>query len=354
MPETDSDKTEQATPRRRQKAIEEGNVPKSRELSTALILIVSTLFMYFYTPVMIEDFKNLFTEILQYSNFKINKESTVLLLILSLKFSGKIVLPLFAILIFVGILSNIAQFGFIITPKALEPKFDRLDPIKGLKNLFSKRSLVELVKSIFKIFVVGFVAYLIVKGKIYNIVSLANSDPVTSVVFLGKIVFELAFKIALLMLVLAILDFFYQKWQYEEDLKMTKREVKEEFKQMEGDPLIKRRIRSMQMEMARRRMMEEVPKADVVITNPTHYAVAIKYEAGKDRAPKVVAKGQRLIALRIKEIAQKSGVLIHEDPPIARSLFKSVEIGEEIPESLYKAIAEILAIVYKIKNKRVI
>jgi len=354
MPETDSDKTEQATPRRRQKAIEEGNVPKSRELSTALILMVSILFMYFYTPIIIDDFKLLFTEMLQYSNFKLNKDSVYLLLLLSFKFCGKVVLPLFAILIFVGVLTNIAQFGFIITPKALEPKFDRLNPIKGLQNLFSKRSLVELVKSIFKIFVVGFLAYLVVKSKIGEIISLANADPLVSITFLGQIIFELSFKIALLMLFLAILDFFYQKWQYEEDLKMTKQEVKEEFKQMEGDPLIKRRIRSLQMEMARKRMMEEVPKADVVITNPTHYAVAIKYEAGKDRAPKVVAKGQRLIALRIREIAKEHGVLVHEDPPIARSLFNSVDIGDEIPESLYKAVAEILAIVYRMKGKKIV
>lgn len=354
MAENDSDKTEQATPRRRQKAIEEGNVPKSRELSTALILIVSVLFMYFYTPIIIDDFKMLFNEMLQYTNFRLNKDSVYLLMLFSFKFCGKVLLPLFAILIFVGILTNIAQFGFIITSKALEPKFDRLNPIKGLQNLFSKRGLVELVKSIFKIFVTGFLSYLVVKSKIGEIISLSNTDPLISITFLGQIIFELSFKIALLILFLAILDFFYQKWQYEEDLKMTKQEVKEEFKQMEGDPLIKRRIRSMQMEMARRRMMEDVPKADVVITNPTHYAVAIRYEAGKDRAPKVVAKGQRLIALRIKEVAKKHGVLIHEDPPIARSLFSSVDIGDEIPESLYKAVAEILAIVYKMKGKKIV
>jgi flagellar biosynthetic protein FlhB len=352
MPENDGDKTEKATPRRRQKAVEEGNVPKSKELPVALSLVVVTVFMYFYTPVMIEDFKKLVTEMLQYSNLKIDKSTTNLLLILSFNFAGKVLLPLASIILFIGVLSNIAQFGFIITPKALEPKFERLNPLKGLKNLFSKRSLVELIKSLFKIFVVGFVAYLIVKSKIPEIISLANAESVTSISFLGKLVFELAFKIAILMLLLALLDFLYQKWQYEEDLKMTKQEVKEEFKQMEGDPLIKQRIRSMQREMARRRMMEEVPKADVVITNPTHYAVAIKYESGKDRAPVVIAKGQRLVALRIKELAIKHGIIIHEDPPVARSLFNSVEIGDEIPESLYKAVAEILAIVYKMKNKR--
>jgi flagellar biosynthetic protein FlhB len=170
-------------------------------------------------------------------------------------------------------------------------------------------------------------------------------------VFLGKLIFEISFKIAIVILLMAIADFIYQKWQHEEDLKMTKQEVKEEFKQMEGDPQVKQRIRSMQRDMARKRMMEDVPKSDVVVTNPTHYAVAIKYEAGTDSAPKVVAKGQRLIALRIKELAREKGVFIHEDPPLARSLFAASDIGEEIPENLYRAVAEILAMVYQIKGK---
>lgn len=353
MADNDSDKTEQATPRRKQKAVEEGNVPKSRELSTAISFIISVIFLYFYTPSIVENFQKLFIEMLNFSNFSINRQSTYLLLIESFKFSGIIVLPLMAVLMVVGILSNVAQFGFVVSSKALEAKWERLDVIKGVKNLVSKRSLVELLKSVFKIFVVGFVAYVIVKGKMSTIISFATAEPVASVTYLGALIFEISFKIALLILIMALFDFFYQKWQYNEDLKMSKQEIKDEFKQMEGDPLIKQKIRGMQREMARRRMMEEVPKSDVVITNPTHYAVAIRYEMGKDRAPKVVAKGQRLVALRIKEMAKQCGVLIHEDPPLARSIFSSVELGEEIPESLYKAVAEILAIVYKLKNRKI-
>ncbi|BAI79907.1 flagellar biosynthetic protein FlhB [Deferribacter desulfuricans SSM1] len=354
MPEkNDAERTEEATPRRRQKAREEGNVPKSRELSTAIIFLISVIFLYFYTPILIDNFSKLISHTLSKVGYTLSKSATVELFNFVFQFYLKVLFPLFALLVVAGLLVNVAQFGFLISPKALEPKWDRLNPINGLQNLFSKRSLVELIKSIFKIFVVGFVAYIIVRGKIGVILNLADADPFSSMVFFGKLVFELCFKIGLLILLMSILDFFYQKWQYEQDLKMTKQEVKEEFKQMEGDPLIRQRIRSMQREMARKRMMEEVPKADVVITNPTHYAVAIKYDINKDRAPVVVAKGQRLMAQKIKEIAKENGVFIHEDPPLARTLYSQVEIGDEIPENLYKAIAEILAIVYKMKNKRV-
>ncbi|MGA1847029.1 flagellar biosynthesis protein FlhB [Deferribacter abyssi] len=354
MPErSDAERTEEATPRRRQKALEEGNVPKSRELSTAVTFLVSVLFLYFYTPVFIEDFGKFISHILNFSKPGIDKQIIIHIFNFGISFILRVLAPFFMLMIMVGVIVNIAQFGFIISPKALEPKWDRLNPVNGFSNLFSKRSFVELLKSLFKIFVVGLVAFYIVKGKMVTILNLADTDPFSSMAFLGKLVFELCFKIGLLILLMAILDFFYQKWQYEQDLKMTKQEVKEEFKQMEGDPLIRQRIRSMQREMARKRMMEEVPKADVVITNPIHYAVALKYETGKDKAPKVVAKGQRLIAQRIKEIAKKNGVFIHEDPPLARSLYSQVEIGDEIPENLYKAVAEILAFVYKMKNKKI-
>ncbi|KAA0257119.1 flagellar biosynthesis protein FlhB [Deferribacter autotrophicus] len=354
MPErSDAERTEEATPRRRQKAIEEGNVPKSRELSTAVTFLVSVLFLYFYTPVFIENFEKFLNHVLNFSRPGIDKEIAIQVFDFSIQFILRVLAPFFALMLVVGVLVNIAQFGFIISPKALEPKWDRLNPVNGFSNLFSKRSFAELLKSLFKIFVVGIVAFYIIKGRMVTILNLADTDPFSSMAFLGKLIFELCFKIGLLILIMAILDFFYQKWQYEQDLKMTKQEVKEEFKQMEGDPLIRQRIRNMQREMARKRMMEEVPKADVVITNPIHYAVALKYETGKDKAPKVVAKGQRLIAQRIKEIAKNHGVFIHEDPPLARSLYSQVDIGDEIPENLYKAVAEILAFVYKMKNKKI-
>jgi|Wag4MinimDraft_13_1082653.scaffolds.fasta_scaffold00035_7 flagellar biosynthetic protein FlhB len=345
------EKTEQATPRRRQKAVEEGNIAKSRELSTALSFIAAILFLYYYMPYFMQGIEKVFIQFFQMTDFDITPNSTYYILTVVVKYLAGLVIPFMALLVAVGIIANIVQFGFVISPKAMQPKFSRLDPIKGFSNLFSKRSLVELIKSLIKIFVVGAIAFFIVKGEISKIVSLASADPFSNMVFLGKLIFEISFKIAIVILLMAIADFIYQKWQHEEDLKMTKQEVKEEFKQMEGDPQVKQRIRSMQRDMARKRMMEDVPKSDVVVTNPTHYAVAIKYEAGTDSAPKVVAKGQRLIALRIKELAREKGVFIHEDPPLARSLFAASDIGEEIPENLYRAVAEILAMVYQIKGK---
>lgn len=353
MPDNDSDRTEEATPRRKQKAIEEGNVPKSRELATGITFLIAVMILYFYMPSMVEEFKNNFIKYFSMYNYRINKESTYLLLIEVLKSMAKVTLPLLFVLVFVAILSNIVQFGVVFSSKVLELKWDRLNPITGFGRLFSKKSFFELLKSILKISLIGFAAFLIIKSKIPTILTLADEDAISSINFLGKLIYEVSFKLAIIIMVIALIDFLYQRWQYYEDLKMTKQEVKEEFKQMEGDPLIKQRIRSMQREMARKRMMEEVPKADVVITNPTHYAVAIKYDMAKDRAPKVVAKGQRLIALKIREIASKNNVLIHEDPPLARTLYSSVEIGEEIPENLYKAVAEILAMVYRLKNKAV-
>jgi flagellar biosynthetic protein FlhB len=351
MPEKDGDRTEEATPRRKQQALEEGNVPKSRELATGITFLVAVLVLYFYMPTMVDEFQKDFIKYFSLYNYRLNKESTYLLLVDVLQSIAKVTLPLLFILILVAILSNIVQFGVVFSSKSLALKWDRIDPIAGFGRLFSKRALFELLKSIIKIVFIGIAAYLIIKNKIPTILTLADADPISSIHFLGMFIYEVSFKLALIIMVIALIDFLYQRWQYNEDLKMTKQEIKEEFKQMEGDPLIKQRIRSMQREMARRRMMEEVPKADVVITNPTHYAVAIKYDIAKDRAPKVVAKGQRLIALKIREIATKNNVVIHEDPPLARTLFSSVDIGEEIPENLYKAVAEILAMVYRIKNK---
>jgi flagellar biosynthetic protein FlhB len=233
----------------------------------------------------------------------------------------------------------------------MEPKLSKINPISGFGRLFSKKSLVELIKSLIKIFAVGFIAWSVIKSELNTIMTLSTAEPRMSIIFLSKLIFEISFKVAILLVLVALVDFLYQKWQWQQDLKMSKQEIKEEFKQMEGDPLVKRRIRSLQMDMARKRMMSDVPESDVVITNPTHYSVAIRYKAGEDKAPKVLAKGQRLVALRIREIAKENGILIHEDPPLARSIYSSVEIGEEIPENLYKAVAEILAFVYQMKNK---
>jgi flagellar biosynthetic protein FlhB len=273
------------------------------------------------------------------------------MLFFTVKEVGLIVAPIMGVLLFVAVASNIVQVGFVFTPKALELKLDRLNPFTGFGRFFSKKSLVELLKSVFKIFIIGWYAYYIVKGKMETIVTLADADIIDIIEYFGELMYEIVWKIGLMTLIMALIDYAYTRYQHKEDLKMTKQEVKDEHKQMEGDPQIKGRIRRAQRELARQRMMEDVPKADVVITNPTHFAVALRYNIGQDRAPVCLAKGQRLMALRIREVAKENGILVHEDPPIARSLFKTVDIGEEIPENLYKAVAEILALVDKFKNK---
>lgn len=347
----DDDKTEAPTGKRLSEAAQEGNIPKSRELSTAMLLLATAVFMYFYAPYFMKGMGRVLREFLTITHYEINVDNLMGMLFFTVKEVGLIIAPIMGVLLFVAVASNIVQVGFVFTPKALELKLDRLNPFTGFGRFFSKKSLVELVKSVFKIFIIGWYAYYIVKGKMETIVTLTDADIIDIIEYFGELMYEIVWKIGFLALIMALIDYAYVRYQHKEDLKMTKQEVKDEHKQMEGDPQIKGRIRRAQRELARQRMMEDVPKADVVITNPTHFAVALRYNIGQDRAPVCLAKGQRLMALRIREVAKENGILVHEDPPIARSLFKTVDIGEEIPENLYKAVAEILALVDKFKKK---
>jgi len=228
-----------------------------------------------------------------------------------------------------------------------------LDPIKGFTRIFSKETMVELVKNIFKVVIVGYVTYLTVKGELNQVVPIMDMEVWSILSYIGEICFKIILRTSWVLIVLALLDYSFQRWNFLQEAKMTKQEVKDEFKQREGDPLVRSRIRQVQREMARRRMMEAVPKADVVITNPVHLAVAVEYNTKQMMAPKVTAKGSRLIAERIKEVARECQIPIIEDKPLAQALFGSVEIGQEIPVVFYKAVAEILAYVYRLKNKRI-
>ncbi|MGE4318279.1 MAG: flagellar biosynthesis protein FlhB [Deferribacterales bacterium] len=346
----DSEKTEDPTGKRLSDARNEGNTPKSREVSTALLLLSSAVFFNFYTPYFMKGLGRIMRELLSLPHFELTTTNVYKLLFFTIRESTFVVAPFFLMIGVVAYASNVMQVGFVFTPKALKLSLERLDPIKGFGKFFNKKSLVELMKSLFKIFAIGWFAYYIVKKKMEVIVALADAEAIAIMTYLGQLIYEIMWKISLLALILAMIDYVYQRYQHKQDLKMSKQEVKDEFKQMEGDPQIKGRIRKMQREMARRRMMDDVPKADVVVTNPTHYAVALKYNPGVDRAPVCVAKGQRLMALKIREVAKENGILVHEDPPIARSLFKTVDIGDEIPENLYKAVAEILSLVQKFRK----
>ncbi|MCP4688204.1 MAG: flagellar biosynthesis protein FlhB, partial [Desulfobacterales bacterium] len=259
--------------------------------------------------------------------------------------------PLMLAVMIAGVVGNVAQFGFLFTTDSLTPNLGKLNPVSGVKRLFSLKSLVELVKSVLKLLVVGLIAYLVLKGELDNIPGLMFLGVRDILDFIGDVSFDIILYVSLVLIILAVLDFSYQRWQHEKDMRMTKQEVKDEGKEREGDPQIKARIRSAQMELSRRRMMEKVPEADVVITNPTHYAVALQFNPKEMVAPRVVAKGSNLVAQKIKKIARENHVPVLEDKPLAQALYKAVDIDDFIPAELYRAVAEVLAYVYRLNGK---
>ena len=355
MPQgSDQERTEQATPKRLQEMREKGQVAKSREVPSVAILVASLLIFYFLGSAMIRDFMDLMKwSFANSAHFEIQSGNLNWLLLELLRRGLKIVAPLFLALVAVGLLSNLLQVGFLFSTQAIAPKFSKLDPLKGFARMFSKQALVELIKSIFKVIIVGCVTYFTVKGELEQIIPLMDKEIWSVMSYIGSVCFKILLRTSWVLIVLAIIDYVFQKWDFKQEAKMTKQEVKDEFKQREGDPLIKSRVRQAQREMAKRRMMEAVPKADVVITNPVHLAIALEYNTQNMSAPQLTAKGSRLVAERMKAIAQEHNIPIVENKPLAQALFKGVEIGQEIPTVFYKAVAEVLSYVYRLKNKRI-
>jgi len=349
----DQEKTEEATPKRREDSRNKGQVAKSRELASVAVLGACLLYFYFGAPTLISRLtglmKHQLRQVGQYDLTINNIQSLALGLGYQLFL---LLIPLLLVAFFTGLVVNVLQVGFLLSAEPITPKFSKIDPFKGFGRLFSARSFVELIKNILKLIIVGSVAYLTIKGESGQFLPLVQMDVRDTVVYIANVAFKILYTTCLVLVVLAVLDYAYQRWEHNKSLRMTKHEVKEENKQSDGDPLIKSRIRRMQRELARKRMMSAVPKADVVITNPTHLAVAILYDPDKGSAPRVVAKGADLIAEKIKEIARKNGVPIVENKPVARVLYKMVDVEQYIPENLYRAIAEILAHVYSLKQKR--
>lgn len=346
------EKTEQPTGKRSGKARNEGQVARSQELNFVTGLMAALLYFALNGSAMIHDMKFLmhrsFTDIL---GTELTEISTMYLLKDMVTTLFAILLPFLMTLLIVGILSNIFQFGLLFTTAPLRPKFSKMNPITGVKNLLSFNRLIEVVKSIFKLLIISIIPYIIIKQEVDMLPLIMDMGVWDIMCYTGKICMKILYYVALAFVLLAIIDFIYQKWKFNKDLMMTKEEVKDEFKEAEGDPIVKSKIRSKQIELLRKIMMEQVPKADVVITNPIHLAVALKYEKNSMEAPKVVAKGARLIAERIKQIAREHNVPIIENKPLAQSLYKTVEVGDTIPESLFKAVAEVLAYVYTQKKK---
>ena len=265
---------------------------------------------------------------------------------------AKTAMPVMFGILIIGLGINFFQVGLMISTEKLEPKLENLNPINGFGRIFSKRSLVELFKSIFKIIVIGFFLYLYLKEQIPLMPYFIYFDLAQSLAETADIIFNMAFQIIAMIMFMAAVDYAYQKWQTTQDLMMTKQEVKDEYKQTEGDPQIKGKIKQKQRQMAMSRMMQEVPKADVIVTNPTHLAIALQYSDGMV-APVVVAKGQDLVAERIKNIARENRITIVENKPLARALYEAVDIGGTVPQELYQAVAEVLAYVYKLKKKKI-
>ncbi len=350
--EQGQEKTESATDKRREEARKKGQVPKSREVVSVAVLMGALAILNYSGGRMFDGLSDVMREtFMDAATFQVSRE-TVHTMFMSLSYKMLVILaPLVATVAVLGIVSNVAQFGFLFSTESLSPNFSKIDPVSGLKRIFSRQSAVELLKSILKIGLVGIIAFYTVKREFYGLPSLIDMDVRGILAYGGGISFRILLNTGMAILVLAALDYAFQRWDYEKGLRMTKDEVKEEAKQSEGNPQIKSRIRSLQREASRRRMMEAVPKADVVVTNPTHIAVAIRYDAGKGGAPVVVAKGAGFIAEKIKELARENRVPVMENKPLARAIFKMVNIGKEIPSDLYQAVAEILAYVYKLKNK---
>jgi flagellar biosynthesis protein FlhB len=251
-----------------------------------------------------------------------------------------------------GVLSCMLQTGLLVAPQAMKPDFTRLNPLSGVKRLVSGRGLVETVKACGKLAIISWIAYATISGGYAELLGTINRDAPTMLASIGDLLYRLALRIALFLLILAAADYGYQRWSFEKSIRMTKEEVKQESKQQEGSPLVKSRIRARMRQIARRRMMESVPTADVIITNPTHFAVALKYDPLSMHAPQVVAKGADIMAQKIRDLAREHDVPIIENPPLARNLYKNVEIGREIPPELFGAVAEILAFVYQINRRR--
>ena len=347
------EKTEVPTEKKRRESREEGQVAFSKELSSAALLAGIVLTLVATSPIILDAMRQLmsqiFRDLAQRKELSIDSIFTLSGEILS------IILPAFApfaaVIIFVGIFASVLQVGVLITFKAISPKFNKISPLTGLKRLFSSQSLADFLKSMAKLIIVGFVGYLTYIDKITELNGLSVSTPESILIYNFTVVAEVAGKIVLALVAIAIFDYFYQRWHHEQQLMMTKQEVKDETKQTEGDPQLKARIRQIQREMSNARMMQEVPKADAVIVNPTHFSVAILYDRDVMTAPEVIAKGADHLALRMRTVARENNVPILERPELARDLYANVEIGDDIPERFYKAIAEILAFVYRLRKR---
>jgi len=343
----DPDRTEKPTPRRRRKAREEGQVAVSRELNMALSFFAAVIVLRLVLPQLTRSLISASTpfltlepmdfETLSGFVFQLFQDPLILLVLLM----GLVAL--------VGIIAGALQTRFLFSFKPLKLDLNRINPIEGFKRMFSLRNLFELFKAFVKLTIVGYVSYVVIRQRYSELPNLTDLEPGESIWYLAELIYAVLLRCAIAILALALVDYLFQRWEFEKSLRMTRQELKEEFKEVEGNPEVKRRQREIMMRLARGRMLQKVPEADVVITNPTHIAVALQYDSEKMEAPEVVAKGADELARKIVEIATDSNVPIVRNPQVAWELYKSCEVGDQIPPTLYRAVAEILAYVYSLK-----
>ncbi len=350
--ESDDEKSEEPSQHRLEDFRKEGQVAQSKELTSLLVLMGTLAVMYGMGPGLAENFMDFMRQMFaDAAKTELTSEKAGVLLLVCLSQAARVILPIAAAGFVAGVLGSVLQFGFLFTWTPLAPELERINPLSGFKRIATFASLIEGAKSIIKLIAVVTVTYILLKKEIIASASMTDMDSSRFLAYMSSTAFRLVGGVCVGLFVVAALDFSYQKYRYRKSLMMSKQELKQEHKQREGDPLLKARVRSLQREMARKRMMQEIPKADVIVTNPTHIAVALRYDSGKMAAPRVVAKGADLLAQRIKEIARKNGIPCVENVPLARALHKSVKVGGSVPRALYQAVAEVLAYVYRLKGK---
>lgn len=353
------EKTEPATEKKLEDARKEGQVAKSKEVANGLGILALFLVLKFWLGTMGENFLELFEGIYSFIpesvknyNSLVPQNDLEILIRTGMVRIGLAVAPILLVGFLVAFLSDVIQVKWKPTAKPLQPKFSKLNPVSGFKKIISANSIAELIKSIAKIALVCYIAYSYIKDKADYLYYLYNMPLMQAILLLGETVTDMGIRIAVVYMIIAAADYIYQRVKFSRDMRMTKQEIKDEYKSQEGDPQIKGKIRQRMQEASRRRMMQDVPQADVVITNPTHYAVAIKYDPDKYEAPFVLAKGEDYLAMKIKEMARENNVEIVENKPLARMLYATVDVGQVIPPELYEAVANVLAFVYRLKENR--
>lgn len=345
------EKSEEPSSRKLEKAREKGQVPSTKEFSPVLVFFGAMGMIAMWAPLAWQHLQRTSADWFETAGLRVMTPDTLQALIIEMiESSMVIVLPFALVLAAIGVLATVLQTGPLWVEDGLQPKISKLNPVKGLKRIFSMKGVAELVKTLLKLAILAGISFVIIEDHLSEIVQLPGMSIGEVFHRIGVIAFELVMAIGLVLLVLAVGDFAFQRWQFSKDQRMTKQEVKDEMKDVEGNPLVRSRRMSLQRDRARQRMMQAVPSADVVITNPTHLAVALKYDPDKSDAPMVLAKGAGYVAEQIKQVARSAGIPIVENKPVAQGLYKLVEVGRSIPTDLYKAVAEVLAYVYRLKQ----